>query len=247
MNTKYKNAVEDWPLYDSILIASNANTLYRGAGFFNSYQELSAPAQIPFFNVRNRSVGVQYCNMDSANKMPYVYHLQSIGIAVEAPLASCARDALPVAERTEASDLFFANDLINHLGFIFRVAQDEKMVTNARYLPSGEGIVGWGGNQTETIGNQFLTSTTVTNGVATNENRYPLPTPISIPREENIEGSLILSPYAREALAKMIGPGDWPCISQSNIPDQKPQAALIRITLYGVREVQQRNALHYAG
>lgn len=241
MPIQYQNAVEDWPLYDSVLIASNVDQLYKNSGFLTSYAALANFAEIPFFNTRNKSVGVQYCNMDSANKMPFVYHLEEIGISFHSPLGSYqAGGGTP--PRTELSDAFFSADLYSHCGFIFKVAQDEKLVADCGSMPDGEGIKGWAGNQSESTSLQFVSNQTFSQGEAEVSLNWKFPKPISIPRDQTIEGKLVLSNDARTALTKMVGPGLLP-LADTGI-DTAPQAALIKVTMYGKREVQQRNALH---
>lgn len=239
----YKNAVEDWPLFDTIMIANNVDTLYKNAGWYAQYSDLAAPATIPVFNVRNRSVGVQYCNFDSANKMPFVYHVEGIGIEINAPLINFQSVNIGSAS---GADVFFANDLKNHMGFILRVSQDEKLVCSVSCMPAGGGISGWATRLNGTAtGGTFRNTLTTTNGLPMKDNTWVFPQPVTLPREVNIEGQIVLSPYARKALARCLGPGNWRRTDAGGT--DYPQAATIVVKMEGVREVQQRNELHYAG
>lgn len=242
MNT---NAYESWSLYDTVLIGENAPALHQGAGFFADYAALSVPSQIPFFNVRNKSVGTPYCNFDSANKLPFVFHCYSIGLDIEAPLSLASVDQGNPANTPTYSNLFFSGELAKHVGFILKVSQDEKLVQTGTLMPSGQGIAGWQnqyGNFAED-GNAALSNLSV--GVPEKNNRWKFAEPIAMPREVNIEGNLVFSEYAREALSSMYGPGT--VYAQEGISGSAyPAYSQIRVTLYGMREVQQRNALHYS-
>lgn len=233
------NAWEPWTLYDSVLISTVADTIYSGQGFFNSYAALSAPAQIPFLNVRNKSaVGEAYNNFDSRDKLPYVYHAYTIGISFEAP--SVTYGAIQTGQSEGA--ILFANEIVKHCGFVLKVSQDEKLVHTAELMPNGQGVTGWGtsteigGAVAPTIGQN------VSSGQPDKDNKWPFPNPIEMPREVNISGTLVISPYGKSLLAKMVGPGT---VRVSEAGATYPAAALLRVSLGGFREVQQRNALHY--
>lgn len=234
------NALESWSLYDTVVIASNVNTFFSKEAYFSSYADLANQATVPFFNSRNQSVGVQYCNMESANKMPYPYHLYSIGIDFESPTVSYGDPT----DTKLPSDMFFSNELVKHCGFIFKVSQDEKLVQTCSLMPSGQGVAGYAAYPVDGSGDAGAAQHNVTNGVPHRDNRRAMRSPIVIPREATIEGQLVLSNYAREALAKAAGPGDWE--NDQAVPANNfPQSSQIRVTMYGYREVQQRNALHF--
>ena len=240
----YANAYESWSLYDTVVIASNVESLFNGQGYYASYNDLGVPAEIPFFNVRNQSVGTQYCNLDSANKLPFVFHCYSIGIDFEAPLVTGQQELDANNNGPRQSNLWFQSELVKHAGFIFRVSQDEKLVNTCTLMPSGQGIAGWQTNVDTDGEAQAIGLSNAQSGSPEKGNRWKFAQPIQMPREVNFDGRLIFSPYAQDALRKMVGPNDWnpqPGVSGTSWP----MASTIRVTLYGKREVQQRNALHY--
>ena len=242
----FVNAYEPWSLYDTVLVGSNVNDQFNGAGYFTSYQALAVPPEIPFFNVRNQSVGTPYCNLDSANKLPFVFHATSIGIDFDGPVAPGYVGADSVDAGQAKSNLMFATDLAKHAGFILRVAQDEKLVQTCTLMPSGQGIDGWAvENPDYGSGTGIFGITNATSGIPEKPNRWKFPEPIQMPREVNFDGKLVFSPYAREMLRNMYGPFDcWPEAGVS--ASAFPLLSSIRVTLYGIREVQQRNQLHFS-
>lgn len=244
----FKNAYEGWTLYDTVMVSSVVDSLYKNSAWYTSYQALGQPSTIPFFNVRNKSVGVQYCNFDSANKLPFVFHCYSIGIDFDAPAVSFGDES----ETTGQSDAFFAAELANHCGFILKVSQDEKLVQTCVCMPSGQGVAGWNSQVGATGPDPAHSMQNVTFGIPDRENRWhfakePGDIPVQMPREVNIEGLLIVSEYGRAALAKMAGPGNWQFNTSASGFNSYPQAATIRVSMYGKREVQQRNDLHFTG
>ena len=101
------NAYETWSLYDTVVIASNADELWNGQGMYKSYKDLGVPPSVPFFNARNKSAGVQYCNLDSANKLPYVFHCYSMGISFESPNFGGSGILESPGSQGRTSNLFF--------------------------------------------------------------------------------------------------------------------------------------------
>jgi hypothetical protein len=242
MQQAYVNAYETWTLYDTVVIASNADTLFKNAAFYTSFAQMSQDSVVPFFNVRNKSVGIQYCNLDSANKLPFVFHAESIGIDFEPPTATTPGGT--TTERGDFSNLFFGAELAKHCGFILRISQDEKLVQTCMLMPSGQGVAGFSVGHNQVGADTVSQIANVGIGLPDRKNRWPFAETLAMPREVTFDGQLILSQYARDTLAKMYGPGVWrndPAVSTS----WYPQAAQIRVSLYGKREVQQRNELHY--
>jgi len=240
---QFVNAYESWTLYDTVLIAKNVNEIANNAQWYTSYAQLSQNATVPFFNVRNKSVGVSYCNLDSANKLPFVFHCYSIGVDFEGPTVSTPNAEGGPGAGAWAS-LFFSGELIKHCGFILKVSQDEKLVNTCNLLPSGQGVSGFGSVLHNTGPGIIEMFQDVGSGVNDRDNRWKFAQPIQMPREVNIEGTLYLSNYARNALVKCAGPNfiqNQFGVSASNYA----ACASIKVTLYGKREVQQRNELHY--
>jgi hypothetical protein len=247
---RYSNALEVWPYFDTVLIsqwvAQAGNERFAKAGFLAGYNALGVQGQIPFFKTRNRgTVGLPYCNMDVIDRFNLPFHCFGIAVAFVAPTLSASGDPNP-----QAQDAFFAAELPKHCGFTFNVGQDEKLASHAGYLNAGSGLVG---HQTQsggtTFGSQLLTQSYAA-GRAEKWNIYPfvqvkengekIPTPIQIPRNETIQAILHISPEGKNLLSVLPGPGITTGEGGSFF-----QRALIRVSLYGVREVQLRNLQHY--
>lgn len=243
-----QNALETWPLYDSVMISNVVDALYPQASWYKQYSDLAAPAEIPFFNVRNKSIGVQYCNFDSSEKLPFVFHIYGLAISVQAPIMSQEKinatnpDA---ANQTRYADAFFATELPRHSAFILKVGQDEKLVNCTNLLPPGSGVSG-NGAMFNTAGNTVGGMISdLQNGEPEIGNVWIFPEPIAVPRDRNISGTLVLSSYLRGCLTKAAGPGLYLANDTTNHPDRYAAASLIRATLIGKREVQLRNNLSY--
>lgn len=238
---EYLNAWETYTLYDSVMISGAVDTLYKSASWYADYAALAVPASIPFLNVRNAAgVGSPYNNFDSRDKMPYPFQVWSMGIDFN-PQA-VINGTSPDSSMSVAAALF-ANELPKHCGFIFKVSQDEKLVNTTMLMPSGQGVVGWADGMEETTGYPQLIQN-VNQGDPARENRWKFAEPVCLPREVNISGELVFSEYGRQLLAKMLGPNDL--VLQAADTDPYAGASIIRVSMYGKREVQQRNALHYS-
>lgn len=237
-----KNALEMAVLMDTVLIASNAPQLYKSSNYYGSYAELANSAVIPFFNVRNRSAGLAYNNLDSANKLPFAYHLTSIGVGFESPMIAYGG---PPTSQTP-SDLFWAQEIPKHAALILRVSQDEKLVCSCMALPEGVGLAGFSAgleSQAPTGATRPGAMHNIKVGSIDPRGRYGFKEPLRMPREVTYEVQIILSDYARMCLSRMSGPGDY--IHDVSGLVATPAASLIRVTMHGVREVQQRNDLFF--
>lgn len=242
MNAQYENAWESWTLYDTVLVSSIVDTLYKNSGFYTDYAALGAPATIPFLNVRNKSVGVPYNNFDSKDKLPFVFECWSIGIEFSAPAITYPPQGGGVTSDQSQSTLLFAQELPKHCGFILKLSQDEKLVQTALLAPSGQGVYGASSDVASQATNAQLLQN-VSAGVLDRNNRWKFAEPVLMPREVNLSGELVISEYGRSMLAKMIGPGDY--WIQQDDGERYAAASYIRVSMYGKREVQQRNALHF--
>ena len=89
MNQQMNQVQEPWIIYDTIRIGKNVPSAYPG--MFPSWQFVADSAAIPFFNVRNTSVGEAYTNIESEQKFPWRFDLYSVGIRMTQPIADIAR------------------------------------------------------------------------------------------------------------------------------------------------------------
>lgn len=244
-----ENARERFPLYDTVMVMNNCSTMYPNAAWYNQYADLGAPAEIPFLNVRNRSIGAAYNNFDSAEKLPFVYHIYAMGIYFTPPTVSTMKigETAPTAtNQVRASDIYFATEMARHSSMILKVGQDEKWVGSSDMLPAGQGVSGWVRHLDATAQTLGGSVQTFNNGEPANRNVWVFPEPISVPRDRQISGVLTLSSNLRDALKKASGPGYWLNTTETDYPDKYPAASLIQVILGGYREVQPRNQLTFS-
>jgi hypothetical protein len=262
MNTQQKmNAVEAWPIYDTVLIGPGFGNV-NGAKWYNTFAELAASDEgIPFFNQRNRSgVGVAYTNMDAKESMPFGYEVFSLGVEFSAPAAKACEaysydgDTLtgPTVDLHDEAHAIFAGELQKHCSVRLQVAQDEKLVAAAQLCPAGVGVSGFASiNGTDALNGVELGGVQAySNGLPVIQNRFKFPEPVQIPRNHVVSVHVQLSTYAKRLLEQLAGPGrvltglapgaTW-VLNDATVP----AACMLRVSLFGRRHVQQRNELHY--
>ena len=246
---EFDNAVEVWELHDSVLISPyvGSNPKYQGVGFYNSYAAMGAASEIPFFTVRNSSmVDPAYCNFDSKDKMNFVYHCFSLGVDFIAPVLTGTQSTSAIARSA-----VFQAELPKHASFILTLNQDEKVVATIPLLPSGQGTPGSLGktNVSPALG-PAQHYNAIGNGQPTIKNRWTFksPGPMRIPRNVTIKGVLRFSSIGRAILAGMEDPGTA-TVTDNPTPGQGDGsvdlAAMVRVSMFGVREVQLRNLQHF--
>lgn len=237
-----RNVLESAALYDTLQIKYGIKDLEG----FASFLALSAQTEIPFFTVRNRSeVGEAITNKDSKDSMPWPFHAYSMGIQFFAPNPIKP----PYIANGSATDLDIASQSIGwlfgkvaplHCGVILRVREDDKLIHTAELMPAGSGAFGG-------MGNYSGIPNVGSNGWPSLGNRWKFPDPVSIPRGAVVEAKLRFTTYGRALLAALPGPGtdNLGPFTEQGAGVAFPQNALIRVSLIGKREVQQRGELHY--
>jgi hypothetical protein len=242
------NALEVWTLYDTFMIMNEVETLYPNANWVKQYANMANMNEIPFFNVRNRSVGEAYCNLDSSEKLPYPYHICAAGIYVSAPVVSMKKvgGTVPTPDnQCRYADIFFATELPRFSAFKLKVGVDEKYIAKTNMMPSGQGLAGWA-RVLDAAGNTLGGSVgNLQSGTPHKNNKGVFPEPIAVPRDRNMSGSLHIASYFSDAMEKAAGPGVWLNTTEADYPDQYAAASIIRVVLAGFREVQLRNQLHF--
>lgn len=246
--TVFQNAREDWPIYDTVQIRDGA-TEKEG---YQTFQALGQPDEIPFFTVRKRDIGVAYTNRDSNEALEFAYMIKSVGVSFRPHLATTPAGPKPeigeqLGVHNPISTAMFLH-LVEHCGLILRIRQDEKMAISIPLAPDGTGNFGFIG-ATAIAGAQQIQAGT-TNGWPHVRNRYQFSGEgIQIPRGATFGAVLRLSTYAKSVLACLPNPG--PMHFNADPTSEQPPAdclvkpcSLIRVSLNGWREVQQRNALH---
>ena len=247
---RYSNALEMWPYFDTLLISEWVNQVgnerYAKAGFLGSYANLATQGGAAFFKLRNRgTVGLQYCNMDVIDRFNLPFHCFGIAVAFVAPTEGNSGNP-----QTQMQSSMFSAELPKHCGLTFQVGQDEKLAAHAGYLNAGSGLVGSQFQVSDVSASASITTQHYAAGTPHKWSIYPfvqvtsdgkkIPTPIQIPRNETIQANLQISNEGRNLLNAMDGP-----LLMTGLDGGLFQRALIRVTLYGVREVQLRNLQHY--
>lgn len=264
------NVKEVWGMRDTVLIGSGMAALARG--WFDNFAQLAAVNEIPFFNIRNRSlVGPAYNNQDSAEMLPYPYQVYSMGVEfltfaigdsclgvarppieeppLLAPLAPDAPDPLFCESQVQniAERQIFAA-LMDHAAVKFKVNQDIKLTNVVTHQPAGFGCSGNSRQQGFGV-NSLGALSNYTNGRCHIKNRYKFEVPIDMPRGVNFNVTVFFSQYAKYILAGLRGPQTWynqstEIIDGEVIKPAQNSLAAIAVTLIGAREVQQRGELH---
>lgn len=241
------NAREDWPIYDTVQIRDGAT---ENEGYL-TFQALSLPDEIPFFTKRKRDIGLAYTNRDSNESLEFAYYLKSIGVSFRPHLAPTPAnkplEGAAIGEHNALSTAMFLA-MIEHCGLSLKIRADEKLAVTLPLTPDGTGNFGFVG-ATSVAGAQQIQAGT-TNGWPHNRNRFTFSGEgIEIPRGATFGVVLRFSQYAKSVLACLPNPA--PLHFNSDPFAQTPPAdclvkpcSLIRVSLQGWREVQQRNALH---
>lgn len=239
------NAREDWPIYDTVQIRDGA-TEKEG---YNTFQALAGPDEIPFFTIRKRDIGIAYTNRDSNESLEFAYYLKSIGVSFRphlAPTPGGTGESKAGLHNPLSTALFLS--LIDHCGLLLKIRADEKLAITLPLAPDGTGNFGFIGAAPVAASQQIQAGTT--NGWPHNRNRFPFSGDgIEIPRGATFGVVLRFSQYAKSVLNCLPNPA--PLHFNSDPDGQEPPpdclvkpCSLIRVSLQGWREVQQRNALH---
>jgi len=233
------NVVEAFALYDTIQIGTDV-TEQEG---YKSFAALAGEEEIPFFSKRTRSnVGLAYTNKDSTDALPFVFFAYSMGVEF---LGSTDREAIsnPTDElAAEAEGGYIMEKLLPaHTGVTLKVREDERLAGTAEMIPPGYGSVGY----TAGAFNQAPIQAT-TQSWPDLSNRFKFPEPIRIPRNTIVTANLRFSKFAKRLLTYLPAPGGiklWDP-SGEGTAILIPRRAMIRVSLLGKREVQQRGELH---
>lgn len=237
----FANATEAWAIYDAAQIRSDIEQDKLG---YKSYQAMGALDEWPFFDQRKSDVGIAYTNRDSNETLEYVFHAYSLGVRfvpapclVEPPADGGGADNHLVHQVLNQA-------LLEHVGLIVRVQQDDKLIHQATLAPDGAGpfgvSVGVAGGVAPFAGVGAYCST---NGEPLLANRWKWPDPVSIPRGATFSVRLRPSKYLKALMTAMPGPGDYD-FHNGTVKTTVPACALMRVDLIGKREVMQRNQLH---
>ena len=261
---KYKNVLEPWTIYDSLLVTRKFYGKENSVqGWFTNFADMAQHEVHSLLKGRTAgSAGDQYCNQKTADRNDLPFNCFSIGIAFQAPSTRILEHNAP-NERDPSGpvpvtlqDVFAAQwwecEFPNHCAIRFKVGQDVVAEGPALDFPPGSGPCGGGASlvlaDSVTAERLGYCNYAASQGVPSLSNRRPFFDSIGIPKDELIECELIISKEAREIMTAMAGSSDY------LIPDPGTNAQVfnrvagrfaVQVTLRGVREVPQRGELHY--
>lgn len=248
---KFENVVENWVLYDTVLITPDALTLSFPVGYFVSYAAAGAANQIPFFNVRNRNSGLAYNNQDTRDQLPYAMKIYTIGVQFFVPSTAEYRNNAGVPDGQQVStQTTFAADIPRHCSLELQTNQDIRLKLNSLMAPPGVGAIGGGVAQGQTLTNSFTSPNMVKSnwnqGESILTNRWGFRNPIEVPRRANLSATIRVSEYGRQLLQTMPGPLNQPLKAFANDESYYfiKSCAGIRVMIGGQRLVQQRGQAH---
>lgn len=255
---QFANVVEDWSLYDTIIIGELIGSEATVPGWFTSFVNFSQRESHQFF--KNRTTGVageQYTNMQNGDVLDFAFIIESIGMMITCPPTYDVRigsfdgiDQVPDSQDPVLPQWWRA-DFPWHTGIQLKTQQDIRLELPGMAAPAGIGGKGSGlGFQMQpalgTFGEIPWMFSQTTQGEPVLANRMPLPEPIGVPRTGNLEVILHVGEWARRILANISGPNRIVFNSSDGTPDFPNYYSryMIQISLFGKRLVQQRAQYH---
>lgn len=252
--SQYANVVENWPLYDSIVICqefygSEANV----PGWYTTFNLFGDRERHSFF--KNRTAGIAgeaYCNLQSGDSLDFAYLIDSVGIEITCPpsndseLSDVDGDGENSASQDHILPQWWRADFPRHCGIQLKVQQDVRWEGPAMSAPSGVGAaldgMSFNQNAVSIFGEIPYMLSQTTQGVPLLSNRQPFPEPIGVPRTGTVELVLEIGPWARRILTNIYGPNQ--IYFNGGTPAFIPSRYIIRASLFGRRLVQQRAQYH---
>jgi len=253
----YKNVLESSPIYDSIVICS-ADGMYGNEaqipGWFQTFPLFGQRQEHGLFKTRTEAIaGLSYNNQQVSDRTDFAFHAYSLGVCFwGVPCQDLfVETGEPDVLFPSQLNTFWMGDLPNSSAIEFRVGSDVILTEKCLGLPPGYGPSGGGYalgvDQTFWAGPCGFQYTS--QGVPFITNRFDFTIngrqkPIAIPRNATIEAKLKLSEWCRDALALMVNSPSVMYFQLSNSDSLYfPTRYGITVSLYGIREVQQRGQL----
>lgn len=250
MNQEFMNVKENWTIHDTVLLYPPSKL--RGPqpstiqGWFGSWAALAGANDHPFFNVRNRTIGLYWNNQDVRDTFAYAYELESAGIRFFASTMSMKIDGDDVQKFDNVTPHIWVCDMPYHASAVVTIQQDERLKANVAMLPSGHGIQGdgYGAGQFVIPGDPGFVAEashydSMNQGVTEMSRRWVWPLSIGVPRRANFSLKIVFSEYAKDVIANFNQ--GWTLTNSGN---RYYPIAGIQVTLKGKRFVQQRGELH---
>jgi len=259
---------ETWELNDTIRILGPGNTpatpitaLPQTPGWVRTFAQLADQNQLNFFDQRNRSVGLMWCNLDARDSLPYGFKALKIGVRFTAATMSqliTAGEGGFGLKWDDVSCQIFVVDLLRECSLSLNVSQDEKLKSVCHLLPSGKGIYGdgYGSGQSYKAGiagevpidpivGPITHYDSMTNGVPSLGNQFDWPIEIDIPKGCNLNVTLNFTEHAK-AVLRVLNLGWRNAWIPGLVGDTRTyigNEAAINVCLSGYRYVQQRGEL----
>lgn len=256
---QYRNVLESSPLYDSIIVCSEDGMHGNEPqipGWFQTFAAFGGRQEHGMFKTRTEAIaGLPYCNQQVSDRTDFAFRAFSLGISFWAPpvMDLIVEDLEPDVLYPRQMNAFWQSELPNSCAVEFRVGSDIILTEKCFGLPPGYGPSGGGSglgvDQTFWAGPCMVSYTS--QGIPTLSNRFDFTIggrggPVKIPRNHTIEAKIMLSEWARDALALLTGPNTM--YFQTDVvnasPLYYPTRYGITASLYGIREVQQRGQLN---
>ena len=252
MEREPMNVLEQWPLYDTIMIGPRFDAskgYYMKSGWYADFAQIGAVNELAFFNQRVvDDVGLPYNNQEARDSMPYGFTAYSYGVifmATPCQWTSSYLTPVPPPESEQWNSIqYFLTELPKHAGIELKVGRDIKVEQNCLITPAG---VGTSGNAARYSNGPFDVGYPQSNsGAIFLKNRWKFPTAIDIPATETLSAKIRFTEYGRFLLQEM---GNSPFYVEVGMGEQDAKLGFyayagIQISLLGRRQVQQRGELH---
>jgi len=249
VSSNVRNVAENWTLYDTTLIGPGLTSLAFNDGWLASYNALGLQAEVPFFNVRNKNVGLPYNNQDTRDALAWGFRIFTVGVRFFAPAVSVYSLDSPIQGDQHLPQNLFETEIAKHCQLTLQTNQDERLKTHALLTPPGYGPVGGGYSQGDvvTVSNTPNVMTqTQGQGVSILTNKWGFANPLEVPRRANLSVTLKFNDYCKNLLQAMPGPNLTPlrAVAGGDTWYACPAIAGIQVVLGGQRLVQQRGQYH---
>lgn len=269
MPQEFFNVREAWPYFDTLIVSRELyGSEQNVGGFFTTFNAFTQRQEHSLFKIRSESlVGLMYNNQSTQDRLEFPFHAFSLGISFFAPsfMPQWIGDipTPPTAiNNDQIMSSFWCLDLPRLIGVEFRIGQDVKLTGTPFRLPPGYGPAGGGVGQAvqhhdndatpaEPLVMQNQMVVAMNQGSPDISNRFTFRPPLGIPRTETIEVKILISDIAKNILDRLWGPGYMTIPQSVTVGEidswshkEVPCRFGIQASLWGVREVQQRGALH---
>lgn len=203
-----------------------------------------------------------YCNQDARDLMNYGFSLRSLSVDFIGPNVAAElidnegtgydHQIYGYASYEARNTAIWSAEIPHHCGFELKINQDTHLKTNVAMCGTQTGMTGGGfGNlmDNNASGISYAANlTSIHGGMPMLRNCWQFPLEIGIPRKAAISAVIKPSEWCKSLMQTMKGPGAYPIRTESppwtSNYKKIPFLYLIRVTLNGVRYIQQRGGYH---